>query len=245
MRAYAIGDIHGHLDKLEDIHRRIAQDRKETGDTDAPVVHLGDYADRGPDVPGVLDFLGSGLKKGAPWVLLRGNHDRMMWHYLQSPSQNDPFRNDLHWLLKPVGGRATLAGYGVDISESRALDAIHADALRKVPQRHVDLLANLQNFYRLGACFFCHAGIRPGIALHAQRTDDLVWIRREFLDDTRDHGALIIHGHTPAETVTHAGNRLNVDTGAAYGGPLSCVVIENGAVFELTPGGRQPVPAVF
>lgn len=245
MRAYAIGDIHGHVDKLTEIHRRIADDRTQTGDAKAPVVHLGDYADRGPDVPGVLDFLAAGLNRDEPWVLIRGNHDRMMERFLRVPPENDPLRSDLHWLGAPIGGRKTLAGYGVDVSEARAVDAIHRDAVTAVPQRHIDLLLGLQNSHRMGHVFFCHAGIRPGVPLDAQAEDDLVWIRREFLDDRRDHGALIVHGHTPVDVIEHAGNHLNLDTGAAYGGPLSCVVIEDDQVFELTSDGRKPVPVVF
>ncbi|KAJ57396.1 serine/threonine protein phosphatase [Actibacterium mucosum KCTC 23349] len=245
MRAYAIGDIHGHLDKLVEIHRRIADDRVQTGDHEAPVVHLGDYADRGPDVPGVLDFLGDGLSKGKPWILIRGNHDRMMAAYLRDPSERDPLRDDLFWLQDTIGGRKTLEGYGVDVALDRDVDAIHADAIAAVSDRHLKLLDGLQNSFAVEGVFFCHAGIRPGVPLDDQSEDDLVWIRHDFLRDTRDHGALIVHGHTPVPQIEHAGNHLNIDTGAAYGGPLTCVVIEDGAVFELTLHGRVPVAADF
>ena len=83
--------------------------------------------------------------------------------------------------------------------------------------------------------------IRPGVPLDAQAEDDLLWIRRPFLDDPRDHGALVVHGHTPVDRVTHYGNRLNIDTGAGYGRTLSAVVIEGDRVWLLGPGGRQPV----
>ena len=45
MRVYAIGDVHGHLDKLKDIHGRIAADRVRVNDPDALAVHVGDWAD--------------------------------------------------------------------------------------------------------------------------------------------------------------------------------------------------------
>ena len=77
--------------------------------------------------------------------------------------------------------------------------------------------------------------------LDAQAEDELLWIRRPFLDDPRDHGALVVHGHTPVDRVTHYGNRLNIDTGAGYGRTLSAVVIEGDRVWLLGPGGRQPV----
>ncbi|WP_212522712.1 metallophosphoesterase [Actibacterium sp. MT2.3-13A] len=241
MRSYAIGDSHGHLDHLREVHRRIAADRARLGDEVAPVVHLGDYVDRGPDSRGVLAFLLQGLAEGRNWVLLKGNHDRMMALFLRAPEERDPRRPDLHWLEDRIGGRATLASYGVDVSPDRPAEEIHEEARRLVPPAHVALLEGLRPSYARDGVFFCHAGIRPGLALAEQSEDDLVWIRGEFHDDRRDHGALIVHGHTPVERVTHYGNRLNLDTGAAYGGPVSAVVIEGGAVFELTEEGRRAI----
>ncbi|WP_095588041.1 metallophosphoesterase [Actibacterium ureilyticum] len=242
MRFYAIGDIHGHLDKLHGVHDLIAADRLATGDPAAPVVHLGDFADRGPDVRGVLDFLIDGIAAGQPWICLKGNHDRMMEHYLRSPEQPDPLRDDLHWLQDIIGGRETLASYGVDVSLDRNERDIHADATALVPPAHRAFLQALPNHHHAGAVYFCHAGIRPGVPLPDQVEDDLVWIRREFHDAADDHGALIVHGHTPVDRVTHYGNRLNLDTGAAYGRALSVAVIEGHEVAQLTPTGRKPLP---
>ncbi len=90
MRSYAIGDIHGHLDKLEEAHRLIAADRAETGDAEAPVVHIGDLVDRGPDSRGVVEFLMRGMSAGAPWIALKGNHDRMFVSFLGDPDSHDP-----------------------------------------------------------------------------------------------------------------------------------------------------------
>ena len=242
MRSYAIGDIHGHRDKLVHAHALIAADRVRCGDRDAPVVHLGDYADRGPDVRGTLDLLIRGVEAGEPWICLKGNHDRMMAHFLRAPEEPDPLRGDLHWLRDIVGGRETLGSYGVDSSPDRPDTDIHHDAHATVPKTHRDFLETLPAFWTHGAVFFCHAGIRPGIALDAQVEDDLVWIRREFHESPADHGALIVHGHTPIGQATHYGNRLNLDTGAGYGKPLSTAVIEGRAAFLLTESGRIPLP---
>lgn len=236
MRCYAIGDVHGHLEKLEDIHRRIVEDRAATGDLDAPVYHLGDYVDRGPDAPGVIEYLATGKARGAPWVLLRGNHDAMMLSYL-----TDPQAAAAHWLSNNIGGSETLAGYGIDVWSARTRTDIRQEARRRVPNRHVEFLTGLQNAVHVPGLFFCHAGIRPGLALTQQKEEDLLWIRRPFHDDTRDHGALIVHGHTPVREVTHYGNRLNLDTGAGYGKALSAVVIEGTQVFQLAENGRRPV----
>ena len=86
--------------------------------------------------------------------------------------------------------------------------------------------------------FFAHAGIQPGVPLADQVEHDLIWIRKEFHVDTRDHGKLIVHGHTPVEQATHYGNRINIDAGAGYGRPLVAVVFEGRACWQLTDEGR-------
>ncbi|NVO22504.1 metallophosphoesterase [Donghicola mangrovi] len=243
MRSYAIGDIHGHLDKLQAVHRLIEADRALTGDHDAPVVHLGDFADRGPDVRGVIDYVRDGVQAGQPWVNILGNHDRMMWYFLQPVEQPDPLRNDLHWLMLDIniGGRKTLASYGVDVSDDRPVWEIHAEGRAKVPAEDLHFITQLKEYHWQGDHYFVHAGVRPNVPLDKQAQDDLVWIRGDFHDHKDPFGPLIIHGHTVIDNVTHYGNRLNVDTGAAYGGPISAVVIEGRDVWQLTEDGRVPV----
>lgn len=240
MRAYAIGDIHGHLDLLRIAHARIQADRAATGDHDAPVIHIGDLVDRGPDSPGVIDHLMQGIAAGEPWIVLKGNHDRMFSYFLQAPSRRDPkLRADLSWLHPRLGGGPTLAAYGVHAPTDRAEAAVHRDALAAVPQAHRDFLDRLPVMHRHGEALFVHAGIRPGIPLDQQTEDDLTWIRHDFLDDPRDHGVLVVHGHTAIDRARHYGNRLNIDSSAAYGGPVSAVVIEGRRAWLLGPGGRE------
>jgi len=240
--AYAIGDIHGHLDLLLRAHELIETDRARHGLAGAPVVHLGDLVDRGPDSPGVIALLAGGIARGQNWLVLRGNHDRMFAGFLDDPGRQDPgLRAQFSWLHPRIGGAETLAAYGVRAPADRPLAQVHAEALGCVPQAHRDFLAGLANAHRLGELLFVHAGIRPGIALDRQTETDLVWIREPFLSHPDPHPWLVIHGHTAVERPEHHGNRVNIDSGAAYGGPLSAVVIEGGAVWHLTGGGRQPL----
>ncbi len=114
-----------------------------------------------------------------------------------------------------------------------------------MPAHHRAFLAGLPCNHRAPGLFFAHAGIRPGVPLDRQTEDDLCWIRGPFIDDPRDHGALIVHGHTPVDRVTHYCNRVNIDTGAGHGRALSVIVIEDGEVLELLPGGcRRIVPTI-
>jgi serine/threonine protein phosphatase 1 len=241
--SYAIGDIHGHLDKLAEAHDRISADRRRTGSA-APVIHVGDLVDRGPDSRGVIDFLIAGQARGEPWVVLRGNHDRLFAGFLSGPDWRDAgLRPDLHWFDPRLGGVATLASYGVAAALGGDEAAIRAEAIAKVPASHRAFIDRLPNYRLRGQALFVHAGIRPGVDLRDQTEDDLVWIRRGFLDDRRDHGALVVHGHTAIDRATHYGNRLNIDSGAAYGGPLSVVHVSGRAASLVTAGGRIPLPA--
>lgn len=241
MRTYAIGDIHGQLALLKAAHARIRADQARHGP--GPIVHIGDLVDRGPDSPGVLDYLIAGHARGEDWVTLLGNHDRMFAGFLRDLHWHDPrLRPDASYLHPKIGGAVTLANYGVKNPADRPLAPVHAEAVAAVPQAHRDFIAGLPTQFLRGEALYVHAGIRPGVPFSAQTEDDLCWIRDGFLDDRRDHGALIVHGHTHLPKATHYGNRVNIDSGAAYGGPLSAIVIEGREVWLLGDQGREPLP---
>ncbi|NKX46368.1 metallophosphoesterase [Roseicyclus persicicus] len=235
MTLYAIGDIHGHLDLLRAAHDRVAADRARMGTGAAPLVHVGDLVDRGPDSAGVVGWLAGRAAEDARVVVLKGNHDALF----EAVLAGDPELPLDRYLGAGIGGAATLRSYGVDpgLPAPRLRAALRA----AVPAAHRAFLSRLPLMHRAGGCAFVHAGIRPGLPLDAQAAEDLLWIRAPFLSDRRDHGALIVHGHTPVPEVELHPNRLAIDTGAAFGGPLSAVAIEGRAVALLTPTGRVPV----
>lgn len=242
MRSYAIGDIHGQLEKLKAAHALIAADRAQCGDKDAPVVHLGDLVDRGPDSAGVIRTLREGMAAGAPWIVLKGNHDRLFEKFLTDPDWRDPqMRPDVTYLHPAIGGADTLMSYGLFRITSFHLKTARDKALQAVPDADIRFLAELPLTYAHGEALFVHAGIRPGVPLDAQTEQDLLWIREPFLSDTRDHGALVIHGHTAIQDPTHYRNRVNLDSRAGYGGALTAAVIEGRQVFVLSPSGRVPL----
>ena len=241
MFSYAIGDIHGHLDLLKRAHDLIRADQAVYGA--GPVVHVGDLVDRGPDSAGVVEYLRSGIASGQDWVVLKGNHDRLLSGFLDDPKWHDPgLRPEMAYMHPKIGGAATLASYGVRNAADRPLAPVHAEAVAAVPMLHREFLASRPVMFRWGEVVFVHAGIRPGIPFEQQTEQDLIWIRGIFLSDRREHGALVTHGHTAIDRATCYGNRLNLDSGAAYGGPLSAVVIEGRKLWLLTEKGRVPVP---
>lgn len=246
MRVYAIGDIHGYLGELERAHALIAADRARVGDNAAPVVHIGDLCDRGPDTRGVIDFLLAGLARGENWVTLMGNHDRLMAWFLEDPPRHDPHMMiGWDWFHPGAGGRETLASYGVEVGERDRFFELANRFRAAIPDAHRRFVQGLPFTWETDAHIFVHAGIRPGVPLAEQTEEDLVWIRRDFHDDQRDHGRLVVHGHTPVDAITHYGNRVNLDTGAGYGKPIGVVAIEGREVWALTDEGRAWVkPAI-
>lgn len=220
LRLYAIGDIHGCDAKLAAVHAAIAADLAARPAADHRIIHIGDYVDRGPDSAGVIGRL-AGLAVEDPRVLcLRGNHDQMLLDFLADPAENAP-------MLLRNGGKETLRSYGVGL-RSRTYEQLASHLAEKLPAEHRAFLETLPLSFRFGDYFFCHAGIRPGVPLDQQAAHDLLWIREEFLLDHRDHGVVVVHGHTVTATQKPdvLPNRIAIDTGAVFDGPLTCLVLE-------------------
>ena len=140
-----------------------------------------------------------------------------------------------------MGGRETLKSYGVEISDATVNPSLTSELEEKIPSADMTFLGGLETYIETKDLIFVHAGIVPGIPIAEQQEDDLIWIRGEFLNDTRDHGKLIVHGHTPIDAATHYGNRINLDTGAGYFHPLTTAVFEGRYCWNLTASGRVPL----
>lgn len=234
---YAIGDIHGYSEQLD---RALALIRADGG-ADAPHVFLGDLVDRGPDSCGVIEKLMSGQAAGRDWTVLFGNHDRMFWQFVTRGVEHDPaVKSGKGWLHPALGGPMTLASYGItadDESSDRA--RLLTEVQASLPQSHMDWIAALPRWHRAAGHLFVHAGIRPGVPVEDQAEDDLIWIRDGWLDDTRDHGEMVVHGHTALDYPRHEGNRINLDGGAGYGRPLIPAVFDGVDWHLLTDQGRE------
>ena len=239
---YAIGDIHGDLKQLQGILQAIEQDIENRAVTDHRLIFVGDLVDRQPSSKQVIDLLIKAAAQGKPWTVLRGNHDRLFAMFLRDPTAADPIlRPDYTWLHPRMGGRETLASYGVEYSDNKSLQQLHAEAVAAVPQAHLRYLEALPNVWQNDQYFFCHAGVKPSIPLNQQTEDDLIWIRGPFHASTEKYAKIIVHGHTPIDDVTHYGNRINIDTGAAWGKKLSAIVIDHSGVWQVTGEGRQEI----
>ena len=199
-RIYAIGDIHGCYDRLCRLLARI--DIRPSLDT---LVFLGDYIDRGPQSYEVIDLLIT-LKKQHPGsIFLKGNHEAMFLDYI-SGNSTIPFINN--------GGRVTL--------ESYYQHAAGADR-STIPKEHLDFINSLVLCHESDDYIFVHAGLRAGIPLEKQSTNDLLWIREPFISSDTNFGKRVIFGHTPFPEPLVRSEKIGIDTGAVYGNTLTCI----------------------
>jgi len=233
-RAYAIGDIHGRLDLLETLLQRIEADIAARPKVRTFIIFLGDYIDRGPDSAGVVERLRTFKPDYATPFFLSGNHEEVLLKILAGERGIFP-----SWLK--FGGAECAQSYGMDVTALRRLDEPSALELvrAKVPKAHREFLDHCADTFRFGDYLFVHAGIRPGIAVEEQDRADLRWIRDPFLSDAKDHGFVVVHGHTIVERVEERTNRIAIDTGAYHSGILTCLAVEEGERWYLTTAAEH------
>jgi len=222
---YAIGDVHGEAARLSRLHMTIFEHHLDCHPgLCATLVHLGDYVDRGPDSRGVIDRLckleeAAANTSGLEIICLRGNHEQMMIDALSGGAMAEAL-----WARN--GGVATIESY--ERNPEPGLLYRHLDWLKRLPTRHWNTDDRV---------VFVHAGL-SGATFPHEKEDIYLWTRSNafFCTDQWTAPALdghrVVHGHTPTEDyrpfVSDDGRRINVDTGACWGGDLTAAVIAPG-----------------
>ncbi|MGB5238401.1 MAG: metallophosphoesterase [Flavobacteriaceae bacterium] len=229
MRTLVIGDIHAGLRALVQV-----MERARVGEEDK-LIFVGDYVDGWSEAVETVNFLIE-LNSTHKCCFLRGNHDELCEAWLRSEKSNPLWVNS--------GGQSSIDSYNRSSRE-----------IRKI---HLDFFGRLENYYlddqqRL----FLHAGFTHihGVAAEYY-TKPFYWDRtlwelalaldpRIALTDVRypkrlSHYHEIYIGHTPVtrigKTIPHrAANVWNIDTGAAFTGPLSIIDIESKKVWQSDP----------
>jgi serine/threonine protein phosphatase 1 len=217
---------------LNDLERQIKCDL-ETAPTDILTVFLGDYVDRGPESAGVLERLSAG-DFCTSILPLRGNHEEVFLQFLSDASVLDSWRK--------FGGLETLHSYGVDVVNAMrgvGYDVAREALVKALPYQHRRFLEEARLSFTLGDYFFSHAGARPGVDLERQATEDLLWIRNEFLQFEGAFGKVVVHGHTPTAEPEIKTHRINVDTGAYASSVLTALVLEGETRRFLATGGAR------
>lgn len=231
-RLYAVGDIHGRLDLLDQLLDRIKGDIRTSPRTTPIVVFLGDLIDRGPDSAGVIERLRSLRNFPAQTLFLLGNHEEILLRVLAGEPAVA-----YDWLK--FGGDACAESYGLMPAVLEAMDEkrIAQMLAEAIPVAHVAFLKEFGDTVRFGDFLLVHAGIRPGVPIEEQQPRDLRWIRDAFLNDDHDHGYIVVHGHTITDQVERRSNRIGIDTGAYRTGILTAMVIEGPDIRFLATEG--------
>ncbi|MBN8816721.1 MAG: serine/threonine protein phosphatase [Sphingomonas sp.] len=230
-RIYAIGDIHGRLDLLDDLLIQIGADDRARGPATTTLLFLGDLVDRGPDSAGVVERVRKLAASELNVRVLMGNHEEV---FLAAVQHDLPA---LRFCCR-IGGRETMISYGVGEEEYERLDyAELADRLAEiVPPEHVEFIASFEDLIVIGGYAFVHAGLRPNVQLADQRPKDMRWIREPFLEHEGPFDAFVVHGHTILEEVDEHPNRIGIDTGAYVTGKLTALGLEGAARWILQTG---------
>ncbi len=216
---YIIGDIHGCYEKLIELYEIIAHRINEND----IMVFLGDYIDRGANSFEVIEFLKI-LKNTHRTIFLRGNHEDMFLSYLKN--------KDTSGLYLYNGGMATLENY----RQKRGSLSL--------PEKHKDFFNSLRFYYETDDFIAVHAGLRPGIDDIAEQSEhDLLWIRESFFLSTNPWQKLVVFGHTTTEHLPGGRwsevyfdtkkNIAGIDTGAVYGGKLTCLRLPDRVIFQV------------
>ncbi len=204
------------------LYNQIEQDADSRPSPNRIIVHLGDYIDRGPDAKQVIERFCTRPKSGFHNIWLLGNHEHDMLQFLEG----EPTAT--RWLSN--GGRQTLKSYNIPLVDAYASEQEHGRLrgalLSGLPSAHRLFFDNLELIYENGDYLFVHAGLHPNWPISEQSVFDMLWIRKPFLESTRDFGKIVIHGHTPRRRPDVQINRIGIDTGAYHSGCLTCLVLE-------------------
>ncbi len=228
-RAYAIGDIHGRRDLLDQLIELIQADDAARGPAQQQIIFLGDLVDRGPDSAGVVETAMAVAKALPETRFLMGNHEEVFLLALEG---------DLRALKMfcRIGGRETILSYGLSEDAYNALDyeELLARLPSLVPDSHRTFMAGFEDMVVLGDYAFVHAGIRPGVPLAEQKQSDLRWIREPFLDHRGTHERIVVHGHSITAEVETTSARIGIDTGAYMSGTLTALGLEGETRWQLS-----------
>lgn len=229
MRTLVIGDIHGGLKGLKQVLRKIDLSASDQ------FIYLGDYVDGWSEAAETVSFLLDFSEKYS-CVFLRGNHDDLLYDFLKN--------DDAKSLWIQQGGESSIRSYA-SLSETEL-------------EKHIRFFEELINYHidsqnRL----YCHAGFTnekgPQFEYYSHTTywDRSLWEMvcamdtNLSIDDNRYPKRLklfkeIYLGHTSVTKIgktkpVNFANVWNVDTGAAFRGPLSIIDVDTKEVWQSEP----------
>ena len=201
---FVIGDIHGSSELLAELLEKITPLAKNDS-----VIFIGDYIDRGPDSKGVIDIVLKLRAEHHRVITLMGNHELMLLNAINGNAEKE---------FLSMGGEATLKSYDIPPESINELTTM-------LPPNHLAFLQDLLPYWEDEDYIYVHAGLQPGVHLTQQSPDWLFWSREDFINSAYDYGKKVIYGHTPYDKPKMDANKIGIDTGAVYGGALTCLVL--------------------
>ncbi|GAB4535657.1 MAG: metallophosphoesterase family protein [Ruegeria sp.] len=229
-RFYAVGDIHGRLDLLQQILGRLQPD--------LPIVFVGDYVDRGDHSAQVLRHLQHlSQARNRQVICLLGNHEDLLLRFLQRPR-----RTCRLWMHN--GGRQTLASFGLtDLPLELTPDEAVRAARRLEQEMGPSLLEWMHArplYWTTGNVTVVHAALDPGSDPADQTRGTCLWGHGDFPGKPRSDGQWVVHGHTIVPEPCVRNRVISIDTGAFATGRLTAAEIGPGTVRFLS---ADPVQA--
>lgn len=235
-RVYVIGDVHGRMDLVQQLLELLDAEEARRPPVTTRIIILGDFIDRGANSAKVISTLQWWQKNSTRVTVLKGNHEATLLDCLDGDPQAQR-----SWLEH--GGLATMRSFGIFPFHGMSADDLAALMATALGDETITWLRQLPLSHQIGDYFFCHAGVKPGVPLSEQEPDDLLWIRGEFLKSKREHGAVIVHGHSMCGLSVHfAENRICVDTGAHETGVLSAVALQGPMRWTVSTPAAEKVP---
>lgn len=242
-RLIAIGDIHGQYEMLLELIAKIAPQ------SDDQLVFLGDYIDRGPNSPAVLDWLISFKQQWPQTIVLRGNHEQMLLDAVISAEEklngrtnwlNDVFALRSNGLPAPIyyfiacGGRETIIAYNPLLRDSDL-----CEELTKIPTAHLGFIRQTDFYYTYGKYMFVHASVDPkNIFGTKDNNRTFLWERAPLWKADKSWSKVVVHGHTPVEKPYFNDSEINLDTGAGYNGKLTACDVKTQQVWQVSHCGK-------
>jgi len=200
-KIFVIGDVHGCDRALDELLDKVVPSITDT------MVFLGDYIDRGPASRQVVDKILALNTRLSRLITLMGNHEQMFLRYLTGQERD---------LYLEIGGLQTLESYGIENPK---------DGFPQIPTTHLHFFKELLTYWEDENYIYVHAGLQPGVHLSRQSPDWLLWARDGDNVEDNSFGKTIIYGHTVHKGPLVTPNKIGIDTGAVYGGHLTCLVL--------------------
>lgn len=225
VRAWAIGDVHGHLRHLEALLLAVEARVDAAPPGEKHLVMLGDTIDRGPDSLAALRRAATLEIPGVQTTALWGNHEEYLQRFLSGPDASEDFLR--FWADN--GGLATMANLGLNPDDFASRPAAETIAAGRAlaPAGVLDALSRLKMDVRIGSYLFVHAGVHPRHGLDDEGVQRLTTMREPFLaGENWSHDFAVVHGHSIVGPDIRP-HRISVDSGAYYTGVLTAVELRD------------------